>query len=131
MDIYNIPMAATYSWSFITGAEDLTAPAIVGRDPYPGQVDVLLRSSVVITFTEELRPDSLNQAHFILQGPYGSVPNTLIYDPSTFTVTLDPDTRLLPTTDYVMTVTGDVSDWAGNPLGADDVWTFSTQAEPP
>jgi hypothetical protein len=35
-DIYAIPLATEYDWSFTTGAEDLMAPAIIGRDPYPG-----------------------------------------------------------------------------------------------
>ena len=30
-----------------------------------------------------------------------------------------------------MTVTANTADYAGNPLGADDIWTFTTMAEPP
>jgi hypothetical protein len=59
------------------------------------------------------------------------VPNALTYNLATYAVTLDPDTRLLPTTLYSVTVTGDTTDWAGNPLGLDDTWTFVTQVEPP
>jgi uncharacterized repeat protein (TIGR01451 family) len=130
-DIYGIAMASAYAWSFETGEADVTPPEIVGRDPYPDEPNVSLRSSVIITFTEDLHPSSLDGSHFILEGPYGVVPNTLIYDPVSFVVTLDPETSLLPTTLFTVTVTGDTSDWAGNPLGADDVWNFVTQVEPP
>jgi hypothetical protein len=130
-DFYGIAMVSAYTWRFTTGEADVTPPAIVGRDPYPGEINVALRSSVTITFTEDLHPNSLDGNHFILEGPYGEVPNTLTYDPATFVVTLDPETSLLPTTLFTVTVTGDTADWAGNTLGADDVWSFETSVEPP
>ena len=130
-DIYDIPLESAYTWSFTTGEADVTPPAIVGYYPEQGATDVSLRTNVVITFTEDLHPSSLDHDHFILEGPYGEVPNALSYNPTSFVVTLNPDTGLLPTTLYTVTVLGAVADWAGLPLGADVVWNFETSVEPP
>jgi uncharacterized repeat protein (TIGR01451 family) len=131
-DSYGIPLATSFRWAFTTGDADTTPPEIVWRFPAPGAIDVPLRSSVVITFTEDLHPASLGLDHFLLEGPFGVVPSTLSYDSGTFVVTLDPDTSFLPTTLYTVTVLGTVTDWAGLPLvGGDSVWTFTTSVEPP
>ena len=70
-------MAAAYSWSFTTGAADVTPPAIVGVSPSRMQPRSALTANVVITFTEDIRPSSLDQEHFILEGPYGTVPYSI------------------------------------------------------
>jgi uncharacterized repeat protein (TIGR01451 family) len=130
-DSYDIPLAAPYIWSFTTGAVDDTPPAITGRFPLPDAVDVSLSANIVIIFTEDLHPTSLNQGNFILEGPYGSTPYALSYNATTFVVTLDPSGRLLPTSEYTVIVKGTTADWAGLTLGTDDVWSFETSVEPP
>ena len=42
------------------------------------------------------------------------------------TATLNPDADLAPSAVYEVTVAGSVEDANGNPLGADDTWTFTT-----
>jgi methionine-rich copper-binding protein CopC/uncharacterized protein YdeI (BOF family) len=131
-DIYEIPLAAAESWSFTTGDLDTTAPTIMTRFPAPDAVDVPASTPVVVTFSEDLAPGSLDLDHFILTDPYGVVPADFDYNPATFTVTLTPEASLLYTTQYTMTVTADTSDYAGHPIGTeDDAWTFSTGVEPP
>lgn len=130
-DAYDVPLPAPYTWSFTTGAADTTPPAITGQMPLPNATGVALSSSVVISFTEDLHPSSLDASHFILQGPYGALPNTLQYNAATFVVTLAPSARLLPTTHYTVTVKGNTADWAGLTLGSDVTWAFETSVEPP
>ena len=130
-DNNGIPMAAAYTWSFTTGETDVTPPSITGVSPLPDAVEVPLSSNVVITFTEDIRPSSLDQDHFILEGPFGTVPSTLMYDSTNFVVTLNPEAKFLPTTIYTATVLGTTTDWAGLPLGADYIWSFETSIEPP
>ncbi len=129
-DSNGVPLATAHSWSFTTGAADSVPPAILTRLPAPAAVDVPVSSQVAVAFSEALGTGSLNLAHFVLSGPYGTVPATFGYDPVTFTVTLTPQASLLYSTQYTMTVTASTADFAGNPLGADDVWTFTTMAEP-
>ncbi|MBN2147031.1 MAG: DUF11 domain-containing protein [Anaerolineales bacterium] len=130
-DTSGIPLETPYIWSFTTGEEDITIPAISGQSPAPSEVDVALTTNVVITFTEDLHPSSLIPINFTLNSPYGAVPNTLSYNASTFAVTINPDARLLPTTIYTITVYSTTTDWAGNSMVADEVWTFETSIEPP
>ncbi len=79
-----------YTWTFTTGPLDTVAPTVVGRFPAPEATDVPLSASVVITFSEELRPDTVVAANFTLTGPYGAVPwESLTYDPATYRVTLN------------------------------------------
>jgi uncharacterized protein YdeI (BOF family) len=131
MDSFGAHLAATYSWSFTTGDLDTTAPTIVDRFPVPDAIDVASSADVSVTFSEDLSPSSLNLSHFVLTNTYGVVPASFDYDPDTFIVTLSPSSSLLYSTLYTMTVTADTADYAGNPLGADDVWSFTTMIEPP
>ena len=129
-DIYGVPLAADYTWSFTTGDADTTPPAIVTRVPAPNAVDVPASAQVVVTFNEAIAPASLDADHFTLTGPFGAVPANLSYDPATFAVTLTPQASLLYSTEYTVTVDGTTADAAGNPLGTDDTWTFTTMPEP-
>jgi uncharacterized protein YdeI (BOF family) len=130
-DTHNTYLPAPYTWSFTTGDADTTPPTITGRDPAPAAIDVSLSANVVITFSEDLSPASLDPSNFSLSSPYAQVPAAFSYNSTAFAVTLDPNTQLLPNTFYTMTVKGTVADWAGLPLGADEVWSFETQAAPP
>jgi uncharacterized protein YdeI (BOF family) len=130
-DSYGVAMGSDYTWSFITGALDTTAPSVTDRSPAPDSMDVPVNTAVSVTFDEELATSSLDLDHFVLTGPYGVVTSAFDYDPISFTVTLTPSVSLLYSSVYTMTVTADTGDYAGNTIGADDTWTFSTMAEPP
>jgi predicted extracellular nuclease len=127
-DSHDIPMATDYVWSFTTGDEDTKDPTITGRAPAPGATEVLLSANVVVTFSEALDPSTLT-GNFTLAGPYGAVPAAVDYNPATFVVTLNPSSNLLPTAHYTATVSADVADWAGNPLGTASAWSFETAVE--
>ncbi len=122
-----------YTWTFTTGPLDTVSPTVVGRIPAPEAADVPLDARVVITFSEELKPETVAAANFTLTGPYGAVPWAgVAYDPAGRRVTLTPRGLLLPTTRYTVTIAPSVTDWAGNPVAeADRTWSFTTQIEPP
>ena len=55
------------------------------------------------------------------------------YDAATKKATLDPTADLEPSATYTATIkggSGGVKDLAGNPLGADKTWSFTTAAPP-
>lgn len=122
-----------YTWTFTTGPLDTVSPTVVGRIPASAAVDVPLDARIVITFSEELKPETVAAANFTLTGPYGAVPWAgVAYDPADRRVTLTPRGLLLPTTRYTVTIASTVTDWAGNPVAeADRTWSFTTQVEPP
>jgi hypothetical protein len=132
-DLTGNALATDVSWTFTTGAEDTTPPAVAARFPEPEAISVSLSADVVVTFTEELDPETVVAENFTLAGPYGAVPWGYVdYDDAAYRVTLTPRGLLLPTTRYTMTIGSGVTDWAGYPVEASDrTWSFTTQAEPP
>jgi len=121
-----------HSWTFTTGAEDTTPPAVTARTPDAGAVDVALNANIVVTFSESLKPATV-VGNFTLTGPYGAVPwDSVAYDLATSRLTLNPGGLLLPETVYTFTIATAVTDWAGLPVvAADRVWSFTTRPEPP
>ncbi len=130
-DIFDIALSAAYTWTFTSGLADTTPPSITSHDPASDATSVSLDASVVITFSEELNPATVNPSDFLLVGQYGDVPYQLAYDSAGLTVTLHPDFNLLPTSSYTVTVQRSIEDWAGNPMDGSSTWSFTTMAEPP
>ena len=132
-DLTGNALVANYVWTFTTGVLDTTPPAIVAQFPAANATGAALSTNVVITFSEELDPATLIESNLSLLGPYGVVPwDSLSYDSGLYEVTLNPSGLLLPTTRYTVTVSADVTDWAGLPVPAGQrTWSFTTQAEPP
>lgn len=131
-DVAGNPLAADYVWSFTTGPLDTTPPAITGRDPAAGAVDVRLTTNIVFTVSEDLDSATVVVGNFELAGPYGAVPwDGVTYDAGLYRVTLNPRGLLLPTSLYTVTVDAAVTDWAGLSIPAEQrTWSFTTQAEP-
>ena len=105
---------------------DETAPTITTRSPAPNATGVAVDSSVGVTFSEAVDPDTVLGGGVSLraQGAPIDVPSTLsVLGPS---VTLDPTADLDPFTTYTVTVTTAVTDLAGNPLAAIATWSFTT-----
>jgi hypothetical protein len=87
---------------------------------------------VTATFNEPMNATTIGTATFFLAGPSGTVNATVSYNATTLVATLTPSAPLANSTSYQATVkggTGGVTDAAGNPLAADQVWTFTTAAD--
>jgi hypothetical protein len=111
---------------------DTIAPTVNAVEPADGATGVALTSNVGATFSEALAPSTINSSTFTLfkQGST-QVAATVTYDATAKKATLDPSTDLEAGAVYTATVksgSGGVKDVAGNPLGADDAWTFTTAA---
>ena len=130
-DLAGNALSAPYTWSFTTGAADTTPPTVSGRSPGPDATAVPLSASVVITFSESMAASSFTADTLYLSGPYGKVPASLTFNATQTVVTLDPTASLLPLQRYTVTLKAAVTDRVGNPLGTDEVWSFTTAPEPP
>jgi PKD repeat protein len=102
---------------------DTTPPAITFRSPGAGATDVSESTSVRVVFSELIRPDFTMELRDAADAPVAA---DVVYDPETFTATLDPVNDLARSTTYHVTVSG-VLDLAGNPM-APATWTFTTSA---
>jgi len=115
------------------GSADTVAPTVSGVAPADGATDAAVTANVEATFSEAMDPVTISDSTFTLakQGSSQSVAATVSYDAATKKATLDPDTELDPGATYTATIRGGTvgaKDLAGNPLGVDKAWSFSTAA---
>jgi hypothetical protein len=152
------PQPGYYSWAFIaadgtangtvmdsgsdkchgaSGSTGTTPPTVTTISPGNGGSDVPSGTKVEATFSEAMDAASVTTpGNFTLlkNGSSTAVPATVSYDSTTNKATLTPDGPLDYSTTYTATVKGGangVKDAAGNPLSADEVWTFTTAPAAP
>jgi hypothetical protein len=111
---------------------DTTPPHVAGVEPAAGAAGVGLGTNVSASFDEPLDATTVTATTVQLRGPGGAlVAATVAYDVTSRTATLDPAAALGGSTTYTATVKGGASgvkDVAGNPLAADETWSFTTAA---
>lgn len=127
-DVAGNALTGVRSWTF-TVSEDATPPEVVGISPEDGAVGVATNSPVRTSFSEEMRERTLNANTVRLrkEGTATRVAASVSYDPSSRTVTLDPNKDLEPGTTYIAIVTNGVKDPAGNKLSESKVWRFTVE----
>ncbi len=114
-----------YSWDFTT--EPSGPLQVVSTIPYDGQTDVSVTTNVSATFDQPIIADTLA---FTLTGPDGPVSGSISYDSPTSFTFVSGDVLEYETT-YTATIAGSVTDLAGNPMGNDFVWNFTTTSNYP
>jgi len=108
---------------------DTTPPTIIANTPAAGTTGVAVNVSPTATFSEAMDASTLTTNTFTLVQQGQSTPLTATVSYTNQVATLDPSSDLLPGTTYTATVKGGSSgakDLAGNALGADVTWTFTT-----
>jgi len=112
-----------FSFNTTFAQADREPPRVVAT--YPGS-NASTGSRVSITFSEPMDPGSMSTNYIQVQESLGDpVSGEVIYGNST--VTFIPFTTLSENSTYNVTVSGDVRDKAGNTLGSDYKWSFSTR----
>jgi hypothetical protein len=126
----------------VPGSTGTTPPTVTNVTPGNGGSNVPIGSKVEATFDKAMDKASVEAAGaFTLTKPDGPdadtnpdlVSGTVAYDSTSNKATLTPSANLDYSTTYTATVKGGangVKDTAGNPLSADQVWTFTTAAPP-
>jgi len=117
-------MGDDYTWRFAT-VPDPEPPRVVFTVPDDGAVDVAVDVRLIASFNKAINPETLT---FTLTGPAGPVSGSAGYDPAFFAATFDPDDDLSAGAFYTATLGGGVTDLAGNPMGSDYAWNFTTAA---
>ncbi len=107
---------------------ETTPPTITDRSPAPGATDINVTGNVDVTFSELMDVATITGSSLRLRkvGDVSDVPAAVTLTGNI--ATLDPSADLSPLTTYQVTVAASVADLAGNTLGADDTWTFTTGA---
>ena len=117
------------------GNADTVAPTVSGVVPTEGATGVSATANTEATFSEGMDPATITSSSFTLTKQGASQPLTaqVSYDAPTRKATLNPTADLEASTTYTATIkggSGGVKDLAGNPLGADKTWSFTTAAPP-
>jgi concanavalin A-like lectin/glucanase superfamily protein/Big-like domain-containing protein len=107
---------------------DIAAPAIVMRTPAASATLVAPGTSVTVDFSEQMLAASFSAAVFRLRAAdaVSDVPATVSITGATAALT--PQSPLACGTAYDVVLAGTVTDLAGNALGSDVTWTFTTSA---
>ena len=118
-------MASPFVWSFTTGATtDVTAPTVSSTNPANAATGVTLSQKIAATFSKAMDSSTITTTTFTLKQGTTAVAGTLSYAGRTATFT--PTTNLAASTLYTATITSGAKDLAGNALGSNFVWTFTT-----
>jgi hypothetical protein len=109
---------------------DYTAPTVSQVSPQGTRVSP--RANVTATFSEAINSDSVTTSTFTLKrkGAAYPVSATVSYDDSSEKAILDPSRKFRSGAVYIATIRGGscgVKDVAGNPLAADETWSFSVR----
>src|SRR5439155_1565222 len=131
-DLAGNALATGFSWSFTTGATpDTTPPTVSATVPANGATAVPINQTINATFSEAMDPLTISTASLRVTGPGGTaVTGTVAYDVPSKIATLTPVSTLAPNAVYTATMTTGARDLAGNALGANFVWSFTTAATP-
>jgi N,N-dimethylformamidase beta subunit-like protein/uncharacterized protein DUF4082/Big-like domain-containing protein len=115
-----------------TAGPDTTPPTVASTSPAAGATGVDPGGDVRATFSEPVDPATLTGNVELRNGAGTLVPASVQYDAPSSTVTLHPTSALANSTSYTATVKGGASgvkDLAGNALGADVSWSFTTASQ--
>ena len=108
---------------------DTTPPTVLSETPVDGSIGVPVDAVLTATFSEPIDDTTFaGNLSLAVQGG-GAVAISSSYDAAADRLTITPTGDLETDTTYVATIQGGangVADVAGNPLGSDFVWTFTT-----
>lgn len=128
-DLAGNAMAHDYVWSFTTGTTpDVISPTVIATIPADQTTGVSLNGNLSANFSEAMNPLSVTSVSMTLSQGTTPVAGTVNYAGQA--ATFNPSINLAAATLYTATVTTGVRDLAGNHMGNNYVWTFTTGAAP-
>ena len=122
-------LATNFTWDFSSGASfDTTPPTVSATSPANAATGIATNSSVSATFSEAMTNSTLSAANFLLESTADGVPLIGTANVSGNTLTFVPSAPLIASTQYTAGISANVTDAAGNPLGSNYTWHFTTGA---
>ena len=113
---------------------DISAPTVVSSIPIKGAVGIETTANIIIQFSEAIRQDTITSTTIRLRNSSNTVvTSVLTYNPSLFSVTIDPSSNFGYSSSYTVTVLGGASgvkDLAGNSMSTSQTITFTTVPDP-
>lgn len=103
--------------------KDTQKPTVSYTTPTNHSTGIPINRAVTVTFSEPMDGATLTAQAFTVSGIQG----TVVYDATSKTATFTHQ-GLQPNTQYTVTITGSIADVAGNIIGVDHTFTFTTSA---
>ncbi|MDQ7823259.1 MAG: Ig-like domain-containing protein [Candidatus Eremiobacteraeota bacterium] len=120
-----VAMGSDSAWSFTTGEKpDTTPPKVQTTSPQSGATGVALTEIISVVFTKDIDPATVNDTTFKVTA--GGVPVSGTISTVGNSVTFIPTTQFTGLTSYTVTLSGQIKDLAGNAMGTDYTWSFTT-----
>ncbi len=117
-----------------TYGNSVIPPTVISISPTAGATGVNMGSIISATFSKGMDPATINAATFELRDQSNNPVSALVgYNSGATAATLAPTGPLAANTVYTVTVKGGlngVRDTAGNALGANVAWVFTTDTQP-
>ena len=120
-----IGIAASFDDIFL----DTTIPQVISTFPADGATEIGILAIITATLSENDAIDTttINGASFFLKDSAdNTVSASISYDPETLIASLTPASQLSVDSTYTARMTTVVTDFAGNALSTDTVWSFKT-----
>jgi methionine-rich copper-binding protein CopC len=128
-DLVGNALAANFSWSFTTeAAPDTIPPTVVSTTPADADIDIAVNTVISARLSEPVDCATVNILSFLVNGG-GAITGTVACSGSDISFT--PAADLANGTVYTVSLTTAITDLAGNPLAANENWSFTTAAAAP
>lgn len=125
--IGGLALGANFTFSFTTGNElDIILPTVTSTFPLNAATNVERNSAMKIIFSEAMMVSSISSSTFTVVQGTTEVSGNISYSGTTATFT--PAIALGANTSYTAKVSTGAKDLAGNALGANVTWNFTTGA---
>jgi hypothetical protein len=130
-DVFGNALVSNFVWTFTTSSTPCAPPTVISVAPPNGSFGICPNTLVTATFSEAMKPSTINTTTFTLTGPgITPVAGAVTYVASSNVATFTPNNLLALDTLYTATITTGAQDLAGDPLASDFVWTFTTSTTP-
>src|SRR3989449_525651 len=127
-DAIGTPLGADSLWSFTTNVP----PTVTVQAPAPGATGFFFNDTATTEIYTLSLHDALPTSTFRLRaaGSTADVPAMVTVNAAGTVATLTPSSPLVQGTVYTATATAAATDAIGTPLGADSLWSFTTDVAP-
>jgi hypothetical protein len=125
-DLAGNSLAAPFSWAFTT--RDDTPPTVSATTPQTGATGVSPSAPITVTFSENMDASTITASNITVRTTVGgtAVAGAVAYNTTTRVATFTPSAPLAQSTGYTVTVASAVKDVAGNLMGTNYVFSFTT-----
>ncbi len=125
-----VPNFSTPGTQLKAAPQDTDPPTVVTVYPADGATAVAFDTDVRVKFSEPMDETTINSTNFTLSDDTSTaVTGSVAYNALNLTTIFTPDSDLDYNIEYTVTVSAQVKDVAGNALGTNKVWSFTTRSK--